>query len=341
MRSALGSRAAAENLNDARIRAERGAVAVSPEATSGGSMMPPSPKLSEYYAVVGEQKRYNPQTGRVEGALPRYQGFWEWQEAERLRREEVQLRGTLLVAGGTLAMAAPYAAPLLVDTAGMSAFGATAFTSGVNVAANAGLEYGMTGEVTPAGVGLSFGAEAWAFRGAVNGLGSLEIQALGRAESESFSLASESAPLGLYRRRTNTGPFSALPELMTLKNVKRVASEYGVGLSGVRVRIVRDPKLIGSGLLGYAHPQGHMIDLYPEAFTSRETLGATLGHERTHVFQARTHGAIRDSSALMSRERAAYGTEYQWLDYATGAAVGSGRSEGTAFEIQPREFSWP
>ena len=69
------------------------------------------------------------------------------------------------------------------------------------------------------------------------------------------------------------------------------------------------PSLKGRGVLGYAHPNGKQIDLYPDAFSSPDTLIRTLGHERTHAFQFKTFGPAKDSVMSGRFEDAAYGIE--------------------------------
>ena len=87
---------------------------------------------------------------------------------------------------------------------------------------------------------------------------------------------------------------------------------------GVKVRIVRDPDLVGSGLVGYTHPGGKMIDLYPDAFRSAESLVKTLGHERTHVMQMKIFGTPTTTAELGLNETAAYGIEGAFWNFFKG-----------------------
>ncbi|MGG1895765.1 DUF4280 domain-containing protein [Brevibacillus formosus] len=48
----------------------------------------------------------------------------------------------------------------------------------------------------------------------------------------------------LYRRTANVGEFSHLEVPMQLKEVKRLAELAGIGLDGVKVRIIRDPEMV-------------------------------------------------------------------------------------------------
>ncbi|HDS7112717.1 TPA: hypothetical protein QH394_000321 [Klebsiella aerogenes] len=53
---------------------------------------------------------------------------------------------------------------------------------------------------------------------------------------------------GLYRRTSNTGEFSDLKGSMQMRYVEQATHEGGVGLDGVKVRIIRDPELKGKDL---------------------------------------------------------------------------------------------
>lgn len=111
------------------------------------------------------------------------------------------------------------------------------------------------------------------------------------------------------------GAFKGLGEVMDLKNVKKVAKESGIGLQGVKIRIERDPDLIGRGICGYASPDGKTITLYPDAFTNKESLIKTIGHERTHVYQVKTFGTANDAETLRLFENGAWGSEKDWWNY--------------------------
>jgi len=129
----------------------------------------------------------------------------------------------------------------------------------------------------------------------------------------------DSSSTGLFRREANTGIYAELKVPMQKRFVLRAALEGGVGLEGLKVRIVRDPELLGKNIFGYTHPNG-MIDLYPDAFTNLENLIKTLGHERTHVMQIEifghpnTHGD-RMIEQLNLNEIAAHGIEESFWQY--------------------------
>ncbi|MDR6226826.1 pre-toxin TG domain-containing protein [Desmospora profundinema] len=119
----------------------------------------------------------------------------------------------------------------------------------------------------------------------------------------------------LYRKTKNTGPFQDLPEPMQLRHVNQIAKDAGIGLQGIKVNIVRDPELIGRNVAGWANPNGKEIQLYPDAFNSREILVKTIGHERMHIYQTKTFGKPKDKDMLIEFENGAYGSENMWWDY--------------------------
>ena len=117
---------------------------------------------------------------------------------------------------------------------------------------------------------------------------------------------------------------------MQKRYVELAAQEGGVGLKDVKVRIVRDPELVGKDLYGYTHPDGS-IDLYPDAFTNTEQLVKTLGHERTHTMQIDLYGHPNTHGPLMMQElrlneNAAHGIEDSFWQYYLQNK--SGRLEG-------------
>ncbi|CAB3627892.1 hypothetical protein LMG26696_00379 [Achromobacter pulmonis] len=121
--------------------------------------------------------------------------------------------------------------------------------------------------------------------------------------------------LDMFRRTANQGAFADLPVTMDLRTVHRYAEDAGVGLTGIKVKILRDEGLVGRGVTGFAHPNGKTLELYPDAFSSPEELVRTLGHERTHLYQARIFGRPNGSVELNLNERAAYGIEDSFVKY--------------------------
>jgi hypothetical protein len=105
------------------------------------------------------------------------------------------------------------------------------------------------------------------------------------------------------------GAGGRLPQDMDL--VERIAAQAGVGLDGVKVRIHKSAPR--QGMFGQTTPDG-VLHLYPNAFRSEEELVKTLGHERTHVWQIKTHGYPTAAERQMY-EDAAEATEAQWWDY--------------------------
>ena len=120
---------------------------------------------------------------------------------------------------------------------------------------------------------------------------------------------------GLYRRTSNTGAFKDLSEPMQLRHVDKVAGDAGIGLKGVKIEIVRDAELVGKDLYGWADPKGNRIVLYPDAFSSKENLVKTLGHERIHIYQTKVFGKPQDPETLLEYEKGAYGSESSWWEY--------------------------
>lgn len=102
---------------------------------------------------------------------------------------------------------------------------------------------------------------------------------------------------------------------MNLKTVKNHAQQGGVGINGVKTKIIRDTELKGKGIYGYAHPNGKQIDLYPDAFSSSENLIRTLGHERTHIHQFRNIGPATDTIIGNLYEEAAYASENSFIQF--------------------------
>ncbi|MFI0146348.1 RHS repeat domain-containing protein [Streptomyces globisporus] len=120
--------------------------------------------------------------------------------------------------------------------------------------------------------------------------------------------------LTTYRRGTNLGQFSHLEIPMQKRMIKQFADAAGIDLSGVRIRIDRNPELIGKNLFG--HTDKRTITFYPDAFSNADTLVRTIGHERTHVMQYDLYGRTSNVAELGARERAAYDIEdsfvYHW-----------------------------
>ena len=119
----------------------------------------------------------------------------------------------------------------------------------------------------------------------------------------------------LYRRTQNIGEFSQLEEVMSLRNVKRVARKAGINYDGIKISIDRNPELIKREYFGYTWPSGRKVTLYPRAFENRETLVKTLGHERIHVYQVRLFGPPTTDEMAKMFEAAAYESKEYWWNY--------------------------
>ena len=102
---------------------------------------------------------------------------------------------------------------------------------------------------------------------------------------------------------------------MTGEHIKMIREDGGIDYSGIKIKIVDDPELVGSGFWGIPHPDGQVVELYPDAFKNRETLVKTLGHERTHVIQITLYGSPQDSLTCGLFEDVATLSEAGWWNY--------------------------
>ena len=153
--------------------------------------------------------------------------------------------------------------------------------------------------------GLMGGLSGVAFFGVDKAVGALKGSLSGGGKGES--------KYDLYRKESNAGNYKDLDELMQLRNVKNVANKAGIGLEGIKVKIDRNPELLGRNVYGYT--DGKTITLYPDAFTNTETLVRTLGHERIHVYQVGVFGKPTSTDILGEFERGASMSEQSWWDY--------------------------
>ena len=120
----------------------------------------------------------------------------------------------------------------------------------------------------------------------------------------------------LYRKTRNTGDFSGLSEPMQMRHINSILRELGIDTKGIEFDIVRDKDLIGKGVYGYTFPNGKKVQLYPDAFSSREELVKTLGHERIHCNQICLFGEAKTIDELKEYERAAkFSEDYWWSVY--------------------------
>jgi len=99
-----------------------------------------------------------------------------------------------------------------------------------------------------------------------------------------------------FRKTQNIGEFSNLKEPMQMRHVKNILSEMGIDYKGIEIDIIRDKELIGKGIFGYTFSNGKRVQLYPDAFSDREQLVKTLGHERVHCEQIKLFGQSRNTA---------------------------------------------
>lgn len=145
------------------------------------------------------------------------------------------------------------------------------------------------------------------------------VPGFGRSEASSAAWVARQADAvaaqNQFRRTHNTGIFAEFEETMTLKHVRSVMKDMGLDLGDAKVSIIRDEELAQrKEFMGYTLPDASGIQLYPAAFTNREQLVKTLGHEFTHLLQARERGIVRTTEELINREREAYGAEAKWWE---------------------------
>ncbi|WP_327143094.1 hypothetical protein [Nocardia sp. NBC_01327] len=137
-----------------------------------------------------------------------------------------------------------------------------------------------------------------------------------KREIGSGAVSTWKAPASGYLRRTeNLGAFSELAVPMQKRAVQQAAVQAEITFKGVKITIDRNPDLVGRNLFGHTTPDGSLITLYPDAFTSMEELVKTLGHERTHVWQARVYGGGQSMETMHEWEVAAHSIEEQFWTY--------------------------
>lgn len=116
----------------------------------------------------------------------------------------------------------------------------------------------------------------------------------------------------LYRKKHNTGAFKDLEEPMMLKHVKSIAEDMNLDMGKSKFKIDRSEELIGSGYYGVTSDDGKIVTLFPDAFTTRETLVKTMGHENVHLQQIRINGKITSLEQLAEYEKEAVDSEERW-----------------------------
>ena len=105
-------------------------------------------------------------------------------------------------------------------------------------------------------------------------------------------------------------------EPMQLRHVKSVLSDMGIDFEKAKIHIIRDVELAGTGYYGWTNPNMKEIQLYPDAFISREELVKTLGHERVHFEQLKLFGPAKNNEELLYLEKGPrFSEEYWWAEY--------------------------
>lgn len=156
----------------------------------------------------------------------------------------------------------------------------------------------------------------------------VSVPKFGRSEASRASwavhYADQHAAEHQFRKKRNNGSFAVFEEPMNLKHVRRVSKDMRIDMKDAKWYIIRDKELAERPeFMGYTLPDGSGIQLYPAAFTNREQLVKTMGHEYIHLQQTWQRGKIDSTEELMRREREAYGSEEKWWnDYCKKTGYG-------------------
>jgi hypothetical protein len=119
-----------------------------------------------------------------------------------------------------------------------------------------------------------------------------------------------------HRKTKNTGVFEDLEEPMQKRHIEKIIKEMDIDYHGIEIDIIRDEELIGTGICGYTFPSGKKVQLYPDAFSNREELVKTLGHERVHCEQVKLFGYSEDTEVEKYFEKGpVFSEEYWWSEY--------------------------
>lgn len=118
----------------------------------------------------------------------------------------------------------------------------------------------------------------------------------------------------LYRKATNSGAFSDLPERMSKKHIREVAKSVGIDLKGITINIDAQEdllRIIYTGRTDYEQIGG--ITFFPNAFRSRENLIRTIYHEKTHIEQCKKYGKKFVQENIGRFESEAYQLEEEFI----------------------------
>ncbi|MDO4301243.1 MAG: minor capsid protein [Clostridia bacterium] len=121
----------------------------------------------------------------------------------------------------------------------------------------------------------------------------------------------------LYRKNSNLGAFSGLPERMSKKHIRDIANEFNVDISGLKLNIDASEELLKYVITGEAVPEEiGKITFFPNAFRSKEELLRTLVHEKEHVQQFKEFGAEFVQNNMAHFEKLAYEKENLFIEKA-------------------------
>lgn len=119
-----------------------------------------------------------------------------------------------------------------------------------------------------------------------------------------------------FRKTDNTNIGIPHKEPMQLKHVKNVMADMGIDYGKAKIKIIRDKELVDTGYFGWTNPNMKEVQLYPDAFKSREELVKTLGHERVHMEQLKLFGPAMTNEELIYFEKGPlFSEEYWWKEY--------------------------
>lgn len=126
----------------------------------------------------------------------------------------------------------------------------------------------------------------------------------------------DSLKLSFRRKGNQNTVFSGLQEPLKINHVKNILGEMGIDYGNAKIKIIRNPDLMGRGFFGWTNPNGKEVQLYPDCFVSREELVKTLGHERIHLEQLKMWGPAKTNEEAVYYEKGPrISEEYWWSEY--------------------------
>lgn len=134
-------------------------------------------------------------------------------------------------------------------------------------------------------------------------------------QKEMLDNPAEYGTIEMNRKTKNTGAFSVLPERMSKKHIREVASKFGLDLHGITLNIEANEDLLRIQFTGRADPENlGGITFFPNAFRSQEELLRTLFHEMQHVHQFREFGVEHVQANRAYFEMLAYSAENEFIN---------------------------